>query len=118
VARSSADYGLAPLPSESPRALAGRVTSGLALAEPAAEAVGRIALAEERATYSAQPAEAETLHKDSRAARHGIAAAAGRGARWRAWLFPASMMAAIADAVGRVPGAWAGWTARLSRRRR
>jgi transglutaminase-like putative cysteine protease len=113
-----ADYGLAPLPSESPRALAGRVTSGLALAEPAAEAVGRIALAEERATYSAQPAEAETLHKDSRAARHGIAAAAGRGARWRAWLFPASMMAAIADAVGRVPGAWAGWTARLSRRRR
>jgi transglutaminase-like putative cysteine protease len=113
-----ADYGLAPLPSESPRALAGRVTTGLALAEPAAEAVGRIALAEERATYSARPAESGTLHEDSLAARHGIAAAAGRGARWRARLFPASMMAAFADAAGRVPATWAAWKARLPLGRR
>jgi transglutaminase-like putative cysteine protease len=112
-----ADYGLAPLPSESPRALAGRVTTGLALAEPAAEAVGRIALAEERATYSGRPAEAKTLHEDSLAARQGIAAAAGRGARWRARLFPASMMATFADAAGRAPDVWAAWTARLPGRR-
>jgi transglutaminase-like putative cysteine protease len=108
-----ADYGLAPLPSESPRALAGRITTGLALAEPAAEAVGRIAMAEERASYSARPAESETLHQDSTAARRGIAAAAGRGARWRARIFPASMMTAFADAAGRIPQTWAAWRLRL-----
>jgi transglutaminase-like putative cysteine protease len=113
-----ADYGLAPLDSESPRALAGRVRTGLALAEPAAEAVGRIALAEERATYSARPTESKTLREDSMAARHGIAAAAGRGARWRAWLFPASTMGTLADAAGRIPQAWAAWRSRLPLGRR
>ena len=108
-----ADYGLAPLPSESPRALAGRVATGLALAEPAVEAVARIAMAEERASYSARPAESETLHQDSIAARRGIAAASGRGARWRARIFPASMMATFADAAGRIPQAWAAWRLRL-----
>ncbi|HEY1623515.1 MAG TPA: DUF3488 and transglutaminase-like domain-containing protein [Streptosporangiaceae bacterium] len=102
-----ADYGIGYLPSESPRALAGRVTTGLALAEPAVDAVARIALAEERATYAARPADGEGLRKDGSTARRGIAAAAGRKARWRARLFPASAMATIADMAAKIPDAWA-----------
>jgi transglutaminase-like putative cysteine protease len=102
-----ADYGVGYLPSESPRALAGRITSGLALAEPAAEAVTRISLAEERATYAARPSDAETLRRDGAAVRRSIAAASGHAARWRARLFPASTMSAIADKAARIPEAWA-----------
>jgi transglutaminase-like putative cysteine protease len=102
-----ADYGVGYLPSESPRALAGRLTSGLGLAEPAVEAVSRIAMAEERATYAARPSDAENLRRDGTAARRGIAAVSGHRARWRARLFPASTMAAIADKAARIPEAWA-----------
>jgi len=102
-----ADYGVGYLPSESPRALAGRVATGLALAEPAVAAVGRIALAEERATYAGRPGDAEGLRKDGSTARRGIAEAAGRTARWRARLFPASTMATIADLAAKVPETWA-----------
>jgi transglutaminase-like putative cysteine protease len=101
------DYGVAQLASESPRALAGRVTSGLALAEPAAEAVSRIALAEERAVYAGRPSESKTLRKDGSTARQGIAAASGRGARWRARIFPASTLSALIDAITRIPDTWA-----------
>jgi hypothetical protein len=97
------DFGVAQLACESPRALAGRVRSGLALAEPAAEAVSRIALAEERAVYAGRPSDSETLRKDGSTARQGIAAAAGRGARWRARIFPASMVSALADGAARLP---------------
>ena len=102
-----ADYGVGYLPSESPRALAGRITTSLALDEPAIEAVGRIALAEERATYAARPGDAEGLRQDSVTVRRGIAAAAGRAARWRARLFPASTIATIMDRAARIPEAWA-----------
>jgi hypothetical protein len=102
-----ADYGVGFLPSESPRALAGRVTSKLALAEPAVEAVNRIAIAEERATYAARPGNAEELRHDGATARSGIAAACGRAARWRARLFPASTITAIADKAAQVPELWA-----------
>jgi transglutaminase-like putative cysteine protease len=101
-----ADYGIGYLPSESPRALAGRVTTGLALAEPTVEAVSRIALAEERATYAARPADADGLRRDGSTARRGIAAATGRAARLRARLFPASTMSAIADMAARIPETW------------
>ena len=102
-----ADYGVGFLPSESPRALAGRVTGNLALAEPAIEAVNRIALAEERATYAARPGDAENLRRDGATARSGIAATCGHAARWRARLFPASTIAAIADKAAQVPEVWA-----------
>lgn len=103
-----ADFGVGYLASESPRALAGRVTTRLALPEPAVEAVGRIALAEERATYAARPASSETLRRDGLTARRGIAAASGRGARWRSRIFPASMMALIIETGTRVAETWTG----------
>ena len=71
-----ADFGLTSRPSEPPRSLAARVTT--TLAEPAAEAVTRLALAEERASYAARPAESQNLRRDGTAARRGLAANARR----------------------------------------
>jgi hypothetical protein len=104
-----ADFGVGYLPSESPRALAGRVTSALALAEEAAAAVSAIALAEEHATYAGRPSDSADLRRDGLTARRGIATAAGRGARWRARLFPASMMSALADTAASAPETWGIW---------
>jgi hypothetical protein len=88
-------------PSEPPRTLAARVTT--ALAEPAAAAVTRLALAEERASYAARPAGSEHLRRDGITARRGLSASARPATRWRAAVFPASMMTALAEATGRIP---------------
>jgi hypothetical protein len=96
-----ADFGVTSRPSEPPRTLAARVTT--TLAEPAAAAVTRLALAEERASYAARPAESENLHRDGTAARRGLAACARRSTRWRAAVFPASMMTALGEAAARIP---------------
>ncbi len=96
-----ADFGVASRASEPPRSLAARVTT--TLPAPAAEAVARLALAEERASYAPHPAESEQLRRDGTTARRGLAANARRTTRWRAAVFPASMMTALADAAARVP---------------
>jgi len=95
------DLGLGYHPSEPPRTLAGRVAAGLP--ERAGEAVRRIALAEERASYAARPAGSATLRRDATAARRGLAASVRPGSRWRARIFPASVVTALADGMGRVP---------------
>jgi hypothetical protein len=97
-----ADFGVSYRPSEPPRTLAGRVTAGLP--EPAAEAVRRLALAEERASYAARPSESQNLLRDGASARLGLAASARRGTRWRARVFPASLLTALADGAARLPG--------------
>ena len=90
-----ADLGVSARSSEPPRTLAGRVTTGLP--EQAGDAVRRLALAEERASYAARPADSASLRRDGAAARRGIAATARRGARWRARVFPASVLTTAAD---------------------
>jgi hypothetical protein len=95
-----ADLGVGYRPSEPPRALADRVTAGLP--GPAGEAVRRLALAEERACYSARPAGSATLRRDGAAARRGVAASVRRGTRWRARIFPVSLMTALADGAAQV----------------
>ena len=110
------DLGLGYHPSEPPRTLAGRVAAGLP--EPAGEAVRRIALAEERASYAAQPAGSQTLRRDTAAARRGMAASVRRGSRWRARIFPASLASALAAGVGRVPDRLAALTSRRWTERR
>jgi transglutaminase-like putative cysteine protease len=85
-----ADYGLGGRPGEPPRALADRVSA--TLPEPARGAVQRLALAEERASYSRRPSAARHLRRDSDTARRGLAATAGRGTRWRVRLFPVSLL--------------------------
>jgi hypothetical protein len=96
-----ADFGVGYRPSEPPRTLSGRVTAGLP--EPAGEAVRRLALAEERASYAGRPSGSQHLRRDSAQARRGLAATAGRGTRWRARIFPASLMTALADGTARIP---------------
>jgi transglutaminase-like putative cysteine protease len=104
------DLGLGYHPSEPPRTLAGRVAAGLP--EPAGEAVRRIALAEERASYAARPAGSQALRRDTTVARRGMAASVRRGSRWRARIFPASLVTALAAGVGRVPDRLAALTSR------
>ena len=107
------DYGVGCRASEPPRTLAERVTAGLP--EAAGDAIRRLALAEERATYAARPTGSEQLRRDGSAARRGLAASAGRRARWRARLFPASLVTAFADAAADLSEAM---STRLSRRPR
>ena len=109
-----ADFGMTSRPSEPPRALAARVTT--TLPEPAAAAVTRLALAEERASYAARPVESGSLRRDGTAARRGLAASAHRSTRWRAAVFPASMMTALGEAAARIPDSIA--TLRFWHRRR
>ncbi len=96
-----ADYGVTSRPSEPPRTLAARVTT--TLPEPAATAVTRLALAEERASYAARPTGSQHLRHDGTTARRGLAANARRTTRWRAVLFPASMTAALTQVAARIP---------------
>jgi transglutaminase-like putative cysteine protease len=86
------DYGAGYLPSESPRAAAARAGDQLSLAGSARAALGRIAMAEERARYAPAPADGSGLRADSAAVRQAIAAAVPRGARWRARLAPSSVV--------------------------
>ena len=109
------DYGAGYLPSESPRALAARAGTSLDLAEPALPVLGRIALAEERARYAAQPVSGAGLRQDSATIRRAIAAAVPRRTRWRARLMPSSVLtpalaaiSQVADIFGRLNPEWFG----------
>ena len=93
------DYGVTSRPSEPPRTLAARVTT--TLPEPAAAAVTRLALAEERASYAARPTASQHLRHDGTTARRGLAATARRTTRWRATIFPASMITTLTQAAAR-----------------
>jgi transglutaminase-like putative cysteine protease len=111
------DLGLGYAPSEPPRTLADRVTAGLP--ERARDAVRSLALAEERASYAARPSGSANLKRDAAAARRGLAAAVRPGSRWRARIFPASLMTAVADSAARIPDRLAAlifrrWTERRS----
>jgi transglutaminase-like putative cysteine protease len=99
-----ADYQLARRPSESPRAVARRVSDDTQLAAPASEALGRVALAEERASYADSPGATPT-RADLELIRHGLAASATRRARWRARLIPASAYLPLRNLTGKLSGA-------------
>jgi hypothetical protein len=99
-----ADYHVARRPSESPRAVARRVSDDAPLAGPAAEALGRVALAEERASYADSPGATPT-RADLELIRRGLAASATRRARWRARLTPASVYEPLHNLADKVSGA-------------
>ena len=107
--------------SESPRALARRVTEELELSGEASEALRRVTMAAERARYSARPASGATLRRDSATVRHAIAASLPRRKRWLARVFPASVMSPAMAAPGRIAalasGDVSGKKDRLTRRR-
>ncbi|MWA04345.1 transglutaminase [Actinomadura sp. LD22] len=95
------DHGLEWRPSDSPRAAARRLGELLELDEVPAEALGRIARAEELARYArTRPADPpELLRADVRTVRAAFAASVGRRARWRARVFPPSAMAQARSAL-------------------
>jgi len=95
------DLGLGYAPSEPPRTLADRITAGLP--EPSREAVRRLALAEERASYAARPSGSANLKRDLATARRGVASSVRRSSRWRARIFPVSVLTAVADGAARIP---------------
>jgi transglutaminase-like putative cysteine protease len=104
------DYRIGLSPSESPRAIARRLPAELSLPAPAAEALGRLALAEERASYAGTPGPVMRLRPDVALVRRGISASASRRARWQARLFPASVLASFrggaAQAAARAHPGW------------
>ncbi|HVT68376.1 MAG TPA: transglutaminaseTgpA domain-containing protein, partial [Trebonia sp.] len=88
-------------PSETPRALATRVTGELRLGPDAATALRHVTMAAERAQYSAAPADGSTLRHDSAIARRAIAAAVPRRSRWLMRVFPLSAIAPVTSALAR-----------------
>jgi transglutaminase-like putative cysteine protease len=87
------DYRFGYRASESPRALAARVSRALSLGSEQRQALDRVALAEERAIYAARPAVSATLARDVAMTRRGIARASGLRARCAARLMPRSALA-------------------------
>jgi hypothetical protein len=103
-----ADLGLPCAPGETPRAVVGRVTQQAALDPAAAEALTRIAAAEERARYARLPVPGAGLAAEVRTARRAVAASVTRRQRLRAKLLPASTTAAARRLLERA-GGLLGW---------
>jgi transglutaminase-like putative cysteine protease len=92
-------------PSETPRALAIRVTDELRLGTAAATALRDVTMAAERAQYSAAPADGTTLRHDSTVTRRAIAAAVPRRSRWLMRVFPLSVIAPVTFALAHATAA-------------
>jgi transglutaminase-like putative cysteine protease len=86
------DHRIPSRGSESPRALASRLTQSLHLAGTDREALERIALAEERASYASSPADSARLRSDSAVIRRAIGRASGLRSRLAAWVMPTSAL--------------------------
>jgi transglutaminase-like putative cysteine protease len=89
------DFGVGCPANESPRALVHRVTTELQLPRAPLDALGRLALAEERASYAASPSDLPALRADVTAVRRAFAASVSLRTRWRARIFPASKLSAL-----------------------
>jgi len=112
-----ADHRIASPASESPRALAARVATTVLLAPAESDALLRIARAEERAHYAAEPAASATLRGDVVLVRRAVSRMSGRPARWRAWLLPASTLTPAGTALQHTLDVF-GWMDRVTVRRR
>jgi hypothetical protein len=86
------DYRIVYRASESPRALSHRITKSLGLAGAEADALQRIALAEERASYAASPADSARLKADEALVRHAVARGCPTSGRFLAIVAPPSAL--------------------------
>jgi transglutaminase-like putative cysteine protease len=114
----AADHRLEWPASETPRSTARRLSEALALEDTAAEALTRLARAEERARYAPEAAPATTLRDDAGVVRAAFRAGAGRRVRWRARLFPPSATATMRRAGTRVLDVFEWLDVAIPRRRR
>ncbi|MBF8193310.1 transglutaminase domain-containing protein [Nonomuraea sp. K274] len=86
------DYGMARQPSETPRALARRLTQQYEFDADSAAAVTAIASAVERVLFARDPGRIGPMRKDLRQVRQALAATTSRGRRVRAVLMPPSTL--------------------------
>jgi transglutaminase-like putative cysteine protease len=86
------DYRIAYRASESPRALSRRITRSLGLTGAERDALERIALAEERASYAASPADSAQLKADEARVRGAVARGCPTSGRFLAIVAPPSAL--------------------------
>ncbi|WP_188192785.1 transglutaminase family protein [Nonomuraea sp. SYSU D8015] len=86
------DYGMARQTSETPRALARRLTQQYEFDSAAAAAISAIASAVERVLFARDPGRIGPMRKDLRTVRQALAATVSRGRRLRAVLLPPSTL--------------------------
>ncbi|MFC7587470.1 transglutaminaseTgpA domain-containing protein [Nonomuraea antimicrobica] len=86
------DYGMARQTSETPRALARRLTQQYEFDADSAAAIASIASAVERVLFARDPGRIEPMRKDLRKVRQALAATVSRGRRLRAVLLPPSTL--------------------------
>jgi transglutaminase-like putative cysteine protease len=103
------DYGLRCRASESPRALARRIRSDSGIGAEGGQAITRIASVVERARYAPVPAASGTIRTDVALVRRGLARSAGRAARLRAALLPASTLEPLRASIRQAAGLLTGW---------
>ncbi|MFC7720754.1 DUF4129 domain-containing protein [Nonomuraea recticatena] len=99
------DYGMARAPSETPRALARRLTQQHEFDAEAAGAITAIASAVERLLFARDPGSITPLKRELRIVRRALAATASRGRRIRATLLPPSTllrMRGMGESAGRL----------------
>ena len=113
------DYRITYRASESPRALSRRITKALGLAGAEREALERIALAEERASYAASPADSARLKADEGLVRGAIARSCPTSGRFLAIVAPPSSLIPVRAAAQQLLDVF-GWielaTTRVRRR--
>jgi transglutaminase-like putative cysteine protease len=103
------DFGFSRRLSESPRALARRISADAEIDESARQALARIALVVERTRYALEPAAADGIRSDVTQVRRALARSVGRLQRVRAILFPASTLRPLGHSAGRSFGQLTGW---------
>ncbi|MFC4007588.1 transglutaminaseTgpA domain-containing protein [Nonomuraea purpurea] len=86
------DYGMAREPSETPRALARRLTQQYEFDAGSAAAISAIASAVERVLFARDPGQIGPMRGDLRTVRQALAATVSRGRRVRAVLLPPSTL--------------------------
>ncbi|HXS65908.1 MAG TPA: DUF3488 and transglutaminase-like domain-containing protein [Streptosporangiaceae bacterium] len=111
VCASLDDLGLTRKVSESPRALARRISTEVEVDESAREALGRIAIVVERIRYAPTPAPAAAaaMRADVNEVRRSLARSTSTLRRLRAWLFPASTITPMLHRLGQSFGQVTGW---------
>jgi transglutaminase-like putative cysteine protease len=113
------DYRIAYRASESPRALSHRITKSLGLAGAERDALERIALAEERASYAASPADSARLKADEAVVRGAVARGCPTSGRFLAIVAPPSALLPVRAAARQLLDVF-GWmevaTTRVRRR--
>jgi transglutaminase-like putative cysteine protease len=113
------DYRITYRASESPRALSRRITKALGLAGAERDALERIALAEERASYAASPADSARLKADEGLVRGAVARSCPTSGRFLAIVAPPSALIPVRAAAQQLLDVF-GWmelaTTRVRRR--